>query len=51
MTESRDRLADDLADRYLLEEALGRGATATVYLAQDVRHGRRVALKDRKSVV
>jgi TolB-like protein/Flp pilus assembly protein TadD/tRNA A-37 threonylcarbamoyl transferase component Bud32 len=45
MTESRDRLADALADRYLLEEALGRGATATVYLAQDVRHGRRVALK------
>jgi hypothetical protein len=37
MTESRDRLADALADRYLLEEALGRGATATVYLAQDVR--------------
>jgi TolB-like protein/Flp pilus assembly protein TadD/tRNA A-37 threonylcarbamoyl transferase component Bud32 len=45
MTESRDLLADALADRYLLEEALGRGATATVYLAQDVRHGRRVALK------
>ena len=45
MTESRDHLADALADRYLLEEALGRGATATVYLAQDVRHGRRVALK------
>ena len=45
MTESRDRLADALADRYLLEEALGRGATATVYLAQDLRHGRRVALK------
>jgi TolB-like protein/Flp pilus assembly protein TadD/tRNA A-37 threonylcarbamoyl transferase component Bud32 len=45
MTESRDQLADALADRYLLEEALGRGASATVYLAQDVRHGRRVALK------
>src|SRR5678816_3768061 len=45
MTESRDHLADALADRYLLEEALGRGATATVYLAQDLRHGRRVALK------
>jgi len=45
MTESRDQLAAALADRYLLEEALGRGATATVYLAQDVRHGRRVALK------
>ena len=40
-----DRLADALADRYLLEEELGRGAAATVYLAQDLRHGRRVALK------
>ena len=41
----RERLADALADRYLLEEELGRGASATVYLAQDLRHGRRVALK------
>ena len=40
-----ERLADALADRYLLEEELGRGASATVYLAQDLRHGRRVALK------
>src|SRR5919106_4144831 len=39
------RLADALADRYLVEEELGRGASATVYLAQDRRHGRRVALK------
>jgi eukaryotic-like serine/threonine-protein kinase len=38
-----ERLADALADRYLLEEELGRGASATVYLAQDRRHGRRVA--------
>src|ERR687890_472497 len=40
-----ERLAAALADRYLLEEELGRGASATVYLAQDQRHGRRVALK------
>ena len=33
MTE--DRLAEALADSYLLEEELGRGASATVYLAQD----------------
>ncbi len=39
------RLSDALADRYLLEEEVGRGAAATVYLAQDLRHGRRVALK------
>ncbi|HUR95272.1 MAG TPA: serine/threonine-protein kinase, partial [Gemmatimonadales bacterium] len=43
--EAPGRLADALADRYLLEEVLGRGASATVYLAQDLRHGRRVALK------
>ena len=43
MTESRDQGADAPADCYLLEEPLGRGASATVYLAQDVRHGRRVA--------
>ena len=45
MTESRDQLADALVDRYRLEQPLGRDASATVYLAQDVRHGRRVALK------
>ena len=28
-----------------IEEELGRGGSATVYLAQDLRHGRRVALK------
>jgi eukaryotic-like serine/threonine-protein kinase len=39
------RLSDALADRYLLEEEVGRGSAATVYLAQDLRHGRRVALK------
>jgi eukaryotic-like serine/threonine-protein kinase len=32
-----------LADRYTLE--LGRGEMATVYLAHDLKHGRRVALK------
>jgi len=34
-----------LAGRYLVERELGRGGTATVYLAQDLRHGRRVAVK------
>ena len=29
-----------LADRYRLDRELGRGATAVVYLAHDLRHGR-----------
>jgi eukaryotic-like serine/threonine-protein kinase len=38
-------LADALHDRYALERELGRGGMATVYLATDLRHRRRVALK------
>jgi serine/threonine-protein kinase len=38
-------LADALAGRYLIEEQIGRGSAATVYLARDLRHGRKVALK------
>src|SRR4026207_2319985 len=34
-----------LADRYSLERQLGQGGMATVYLAEDIRHDRRVALK------
>jgi len=45
LTDAHDRLAAELADDYLIEEELGRGASATVFLAQDLRHGRRVALK------
>jgi len=43
--EDLEPLSAGLAERYLIEERLGRGATATVFLAADLRHGRRVALK------
>jgi hypothetical protein len=45
LTETLDRLLVALADRYTLERELGRGGMATVYLAQDLRHRRQVALK------
>jgi serine/threonine protein kinase/tetratricopeptide (TPR) repeat protein len=38
-------LREALADRYSIERELGRGGMATVYLAQDLRHDRPVALK------
>jgi Serine/threonine protein kinase len=40
-----DGLIAALSDRYHIERELGRGGMATVYLAQDVRHGRKVAVK------
>jgi tRNA A-37 threonylcarbamoyl transferase component Bud32/tetratricopeptide (TPR) repeat protein len=40
-----DRLRSALAERYSIELELGAGGMATVYLARDLKHDRRVALK------
>jgi serine/threonine-protein kinase len=40
-----ERLSSALRDRYSIDREIGAGGMATVFLAQDVRHGRRVALK------
>jgi serine/threonine protein kinase/Tfp pilus assembly protein PilF len=40
-----DRLRDALSNVYTIDRELGRGGMATVYLAQDTRHERLVALK------
>jgi serine/threonine-protein kinase len=45
MTDLTDRLTSALADRYRIERELGQGGMATVYLAEDLKHDRKVALK------
>ena len=45
MTDSLDRLKAALADRYAIEKEIGAGGMATVYLAEDLKHHRKVAVK------
>ena len=45
MPETQTRLQLALSDRYRIEREIGAGGMATVFLAQDLRHDRRVALK------
>ena len=45
MPTNLEQLASALADRYRIERELGAGGMATVYLAYDLRHDRKVALK------
>ena len=45
MTNQLDHLRASLASRYRVEREVGSGGMATVYLAEDLKHRRRVAVK------
>jgi len=45
MPDLLERLESALADRYAVESEIGRGGMATVFLAEDLKHGRQVAIK------
>jgi len=45
MSDQFERLKSALADRYTIERELGAGGMATVYLATDLKHDRKVAVK------
>ena len=45
MADSTSRLSDALSDRYRIIREAGAGGMATVFLAEDVKHRRKVAIK------
>lgn len=45
MADLAPELVSAIADRYRIVRELGRGGMASVYLADDLKHGRRVAIK------
>ena len=45
MTDLLDRFKAALTSRYVVARELGSGEMATVYLAHDVKHDRKVAVK------
>ncbi len=45
MTDVAARITAEVADRYRIDRELGAGGMATVYLAEDIRHHRNVAIK------
>ena len=45
MSNQIERLTAALSDRYRIERELGQGGMATVYLAEDLKHDRKIAIK------
>src|SRR5688572_14131294 len=51
MTDIITDIAPAIAERYKIQRELGRGGVATVYLARDLRHDRKVAFKVLRSTI